>query len=87
MEIVFTERELDVMAIVWDRGGATVAEVRERLKDELAYTTVLTVLRTLEEKGYVRHEEVVLSKVVDRDVIRRRPSVPRYPPARPALRR
>ena len=57
MEISFTERELDVMGVLWDRGGGTVAEVRERLADELAYTTVLTVLRTLEEKGYVGHVE------------------------------
>ena len=57
MEIAFTERELDVMGVLWDLGGATVAEVRERLSDDLAYTTVLTVLRTLEEKGYVGHVE------------------------------
>jgi BlaI family transcriptional regulator, penicillinase repressor len=57
MEISFTERELDVMGVLWDRGGGTVAEVRERLTDDLAYTTVLTVLRTLEEKGYVGHVE------------------------------
>jgi predicted transcriptional regulator len=55
VEIAFTERELDVMAVLWDLGGGTVAEVRERLADDLAYTTVLTVLRTLEEKGYVGH--------------------------------
>ena len=57
MEISFTERELDVMGVLWEMGGATVAQVRERLQDELAYTTVLTVLRTLEEKGYVDHVE------------------------------
>lgn len=57
MEISFTERELDVMGVLWDLGGGTVAEVRERLSDELAYTTVLTVLRTLEDKGYVGHVE------------------------------
>lgn len=57
MEIAFTERELDVMAVLWDLGGATVAEVRDRLADGLAYTTVLTVLRTLEEKGHVGHVE------------------------------
>jgi BlaI family transcriptional regulator, penicillinase repressor len=57
MEIAFTERELDVMGVLWDLGGGTVAEVRERLSDDLAYTTVLTVLRTLEEKGYVGHVE------------------------------
>ena len=55
MRISFTDRELDVMAVLWERGSATVAEVRERIPDELAYTTVLTVLRTLEEKGHVGH--------------------------------
>ena len=57
MEIAFTDRELDVMSVLWDLGGGTVAEVRDRLSDDLAYTTVLTVLRTLEEKGYVGHVE------------------------------
>lgn len=57
MRISFTDRELDVMAVLWDRGTATVTEVRERLPDELAYTTVLSVLRTLEEKGHVGHRE------------------------------
>ena len=57
MEVVFTDREMDVMAILWQMGGATVAEVREQLSDDLAYTTVLTVLRTLEEKGHVGHTE------------------------------
>ena len=52
----FTSRELDVMSVLWREGTGTVAEVRERLSDELAYTTVLWVLQTLEEKGYVRHE-------------------------------
>jgi BlaI family penicillinase repressor len=54
-EVVFTERELDVMAVLWDNCSATVADVRERLADDLAYTTVLTILRTLEDKGYVAH--------------------------------
>ncbi len=53
----FTDRELDVMAVLWDAGDATVAEVQEALADDLAYTTVLTVLRTLEEKGHVGHTE------------------------------
>jgi BlaI family penicillinase repressor len=57
MRISFTDRELDVMAVLWERGSATVAEVRERIPDELAYTTVLSVLRTLEEKGHVGHRE------------------------------
>ncbi|HXT17438.1 MAG TPA: BlaI/MecI/CopY family transcriptional regulator [Gemmatimonadaceae bacterium] len=55
MDISFTDRELDVMAVLWHRGSGTVAEVREGLDDDLAYTTVLTILRTLEEKGFVTH--------------------------------
>lgn len=55
MDIRFTTRELDVMTVLWDRGPSTVAEVRRALDDELAYTTVLTVLRILEEKGHVGH--------------------------------
>ncbi len=56
MAIALTERELDVMSVLWERGSGTVAEVREALHDELAYTTVLTVLRILEAKGHIRHE-------------------------------
>jgi len=52
-----TNSELDVMAVLWKVGSATVAEVRERLEKSLAYTSVLTVLRALEAKGKVRHEE------------------------------
>jgi predicted transcriptional regulator len=45
------------MTVLWQLGPATVAEVREQLADDLAYTTVLTVLRTLEDKGHVGHRE------------------------------
>ena len=57
MDIQFTDRELDVMGVLWNRGAATVTEVREALHDDLAYTTVLTILRTLEEKGHITHDE------------------------------
>jgi predicted transcriptional regulator len=57
MKIAFTDRELDVMTVLWKVGSATVTEVRSKLQARLAYTTVLTVLRTLEEKGYVKHED------------------------------
>lgn len=52
-----TEAELRVMDIVWDKGTATVAEVAAAIQGEpsLAYNTVLTTLRILEQKGYVRH--------------------------------
>jgi predicted transcriptional regulator len=75
MEIRLTEREADVMEVLWQRGPSTVAEVRERLTDELAYTTVLTMLRTLEQKGYVGHEQEGRAHryepIVEREVARR----------------
>ena len=55
-DVAFTDRELDLMAVLWECGPSTVADVRDRLADPLAYTTVLTILRTLEEKGHVGHE-------------------------------
>jgi predicted transcriptional regulator len=57
MKISLTDREADVMQILWEHGSSLVSEVRDRLRDDLAYTTVLTVLRTLESKGYVSHKE------------------------------
>ncbi len=50
------ERELDVMGVLWELGSGTVAEVRARVPAELAYTTVLTILRNLEAKRFVRRE-------------------------------
>src|SRR3954465_10820664 len=54
-DFVLGDRELDVMGILWDLGSGTVAEVRERLPADLAYTTVLTILRNLEAKDFVSH--------------------------------
>ncbi len=56
MSVHLTRRELDVMSVLWQRGSATVAEARDGIADDLAYPTVLTMLRTLEAKGHVRHE-------------------------------
>jgi len=80
VQISFTDRELDVMSVLWDVGPATVAEVRERIADDLAYTTVLTILRTLEQKGYVSHTE-------DGRAHRYKPLVKREVAGRTALRR
>jgi predicted transcriptional regulator len=55
--IALAERESQLMDVLWDHGPSTVNEVQARLPDELAYTTVLTMLRKLEAKGYVGHEE------------------------------
>jgi BlaI family transcriptional regulator, penicillinase repressor len=52
-----TEAELRIMHVLWQKGSATVHEVLESLPDEppLAYNSVLTIVRILEKKGYVKH--------------------------------
>jgi predicted transcriptional regulator len=50
-----TQRELDIMSVLWDRGEATVTEVRDKIDPDLAYTSVSSMIRTLELKGYVSH--------------------------------
>jgi predicted transcriptional regulator len=51
------DRELEVMTWLWANGSGTVGEVKEGLGDPLAYTTVLTILRNLEAKGFLRRED------------------------------
>ncbi|MEO8564290.1 MAG: BlaI/MecI/CopY family transcriptional regulator [bacterium] len=51
------ERELDIMTWLWANGSGTVTEVRDGLSVPLAYTTVLTILRNLEVKGFLRRED------------------------------
>ena len=55
--VTFTERELDIMAVLWQHGPSTVAEVRSRLDDDVSHNTVATMLTILENKGYVDHVE------------------------------
>jgi BlaI family transcriptional regulator, penicillinase repressor len=51
-----TEAEYRLMQVLWARGESSVAEVVDTIGDPpLAYNTVLTTLRILEQKGYVRH--------------------------------
>jgi len=53
-----TEAELRLMEILWQKGRATVAEVTSSLPPPpIAYNSVLTTMRILEQKGYVAHEE------------------------------
>ena len=56
-DVALGERELEVMALLWANGSGTVTEVREAIDDPLAYTTVLTILRNLEAKGFLRRED------------------------------
>jgi BlaI family transcriptional regulator, penicillinase repressor len=54
--ITLTEAELPIMEIIWTKGSAAVTDVVEGMTDsQVAYNTVLTTLRILERKGYVRH--------------------------------
>ena len=52
-----TEAELRIMNVLWPLGSATVQQVLDALpgKPELAYNSVLTTIRILEKKGYVKH--------------------------------
>lgn len=53
-----TEAELRLMEVLWQRGPATVADVTNALPPPpIAYNSVLTTLRILEQKGYVAHDE------------------------------
>jgi BlaI family penicillinase repressor len=52
----FTERELDIMSVLWRMGSGSVSEVREILGESVGYTTILKILQILEEKEAVRHE-------------------------------
>lgn len=75
MDIVLADREAELMEVLWDYGPSTVAEVRDRVSDDLAYTTVLSMLRTLEAKGYVTHDAEGkahrYSALIERDAARR----------------
>jgi BlaI family transcriptional regulator, penicillinase repressor len=53
-----TDRELEALKVLWDRREATVREIAEAMnsgKEELAYTTVLSLLQVMEQKGLVDH--------------------------------
>jgi BlaI family penicillinase repressor len=55
-----TDAEARVMSVLWEKERATVADVVAALKKKrpVSYSTVQTILRILEEKGYVTHEKV-----------------------------
>jgi BlaI family penicillinase repressor len=51
-----TKLELQLMQVIWRRGASNVGEVQEGLKQELAYTTVQTMLNILERKGKLKRQ-------------------------------
>lgn len=76
-----TDAEARVMTVLWQRNTATVADVLAALKKKRAvtYSTVQTILRILEAKGYVSHEKVARAFVY-------RPRVDEHQARRRALR-
>src|SRR5688572_30644602 len=71
----FTDAELPLMEVLWKKGSATVTDILLSLsKPPSAYSTVITLLRILEGKGYVRHEKqgrsFVYEPLVDRHAAR-----------------
>lgn len=51
----FTDREVEIMKIVWDLGEATAREIQSQLSGERHYNSVLTIIRVLEAKGHLTH--------------------------------
>ena len=53
------ETEMEVLNHVWDMGEATVKQVRKRILEsrEVAYTTIMTVMKNLAEKGYLKYRK------------------------------
>ncbi len=51
----YTDREIEIMKIVWDMGEATAREIQTQLSGERHYNSVLTIIRVLEAKGHLTH--------------------------------
>lgn len=51
----FTDKELEIMRVVWELGEATVKDVQERLPGERHYNSLLTIIRVLERKGQLTY--------------------------------
>ena len=70
-----SRRERQIMDVIYRRGRATVAEIHESIPDPPGYSAVRAMLRVLEEKGHIRHEEkdlrYVFLPVVPREKARR----------------
>ena len=75
-----SRRERQIMEIVYERGRVAAAEVRERMADPPSYSAVRAMLRILEDKGHLRHEQDGPRYVF-------LPTVPREEASETALRR
>jgi predicted transcriptional regulator len=73
--VSLSRRERQIMDVVYQRGRATAAEVQDGLPDPPSYSAIRALLRVLEEKGHLRHEQdgprYVFLPTVGRDKARR----------------
>jgi BlaI family transcriptional regulator, penicillinase repressor len=74
MDMIPTDRELEALKVLWKDGEATVRDIYDRMCEDgttLAYTTVLSLLQVMEQKGLVRHRQsgkaYLYSAEADRD--------------------
>jgi predicted transcriptional regulator len=51
----FTEKEMEIMRVIWELGEATAREIQERLPGDRHYNSILTIIRVLERKGHLAH--------------------------------
>ncbi len=70
-----SRRERQIMDVIYESGRATAADVRQRIVDPPSYSAVRALLRVLEEKGHIRHEQdgprYVFLPTVPRETARR----------------
>lgn len=78
-QLQFSRRERQIMDFLYQRGRAAAAEIRQGLPNPPSYSAVRAMLRVLEEKGHVKHEEQALRYVY-------LPTVPRARARRSALK-
>ena len=70
---VLTDQELEIMKVIWDLGSATVRDVYEAILErrKIAYTTVMTMMKILEQKKYLKKNQTERAHVY-------RPAQPRH---------
>ncbi len=79
MEVIPTDRELEALKVLWHQGEATVREICGCMNEsggKLAYTTVLSLLQVMEQKGMVGHRQrgrayIYFAKVERQSIFRR----------------
>ena len=73
---IFTDKEMEIMQVVWELGEAGVRDIQDRLTGDRHYNSVLTIIRVLERKGQLVHRAEGRAHIyrakVDQEKARRR---------------